>query len=73
MAEHTPDRLIPLTDWPKTHAWPPLGGLRHLVFHAATNGFDRVIRRAGKRILISERAFGEWIEGQNPPAPAGKR
>lgn len=61
-------RLIPLTEWPSHHAWPPLGGLRHLVFNAATNGFAPCIRKVGKRILISEVDFFEWIESQNAKA-----
>jgi hypothetical protein len=55
-------RLIPLTDWPKYHPWPPLGGLRHLVFYSKANGFDKVLRRAGRRVLIDEEAFFKWIE-----------
>lgn len=58
-------RLIPLTDWPKHHPWPPLGGLRHLVFYAKTNGFDQVIRRVSRRVLIDEAAFFRWIEQNN--------
>lgn len=58
-------RLVPLTHWNRHHEWPPLGGLRHLVFHAKTNGFDKVIRRVGKKILISEPAFFQWVEEQN--------
>jgi hypothetical protein len=58
-------KYIPLTDWPKHHPWPPIGGLRHLVFHAKTNGFDTVIRRAGRRILINESAFYQWLDKQN--------
>ncbi len=57
-------RLIALTDWSKYHAWPPLGGLRHLVFHAKQNGFYNVIRRVNKRILIDECAFFDWIDQQ---------
>jgi len=57
--------LIPLTEWSKLHPWPPIGGLRHLVFHAKENGFDSVIRRVGRRVLIDEQAFFEWIEAQN--------
>lgn len=69
-------KLIPLADWPKFHAWPPLGGLRHLVFFAKTNGFDRVIRRAGRRILIDEQAFFDWVEQKSeeqglPPREVG--
>ena len=65
--ENTPatPRLIPLSKWPEHHAWPPLGGLRHLVFHEHTNGFHKVIRRVGKRILIDESAFFAWVEKQN--------
>jgi len=58
-------RLIPLVDWPKHHAWPPLGGLRHLVFHADKNGFNKVIKRASKRVLIDEEAFFKWVEANN--------
>ncbi len=39
-AQHTPPRLIPLTKWNEHHPWPPIGGLRHLVFHEKSNGFD---------------------------------
>ncbi len=56
-------RLFPATKWP--HPWPPLGGLRHLIFHAKTNGFDQVIRRVGRRILIDEAAFFRWVEQNN--------
>ena len=57
-------RLIPLTRWPDHHPWPPLGGLRHLVFHARSNGFDAVIRRVGRRVLIDEAEFFRWVEQQ---------
>jgi hypothetical protein len=67
MAENiaTETKLIPLTDWPKHHPWPPLGGLRHLVFHSKTNGFDQVIKRASGRVLIDEAAFFRWVEQNN--------
>ncbi len=58
-------RFIPLTEWPKHHSWPPIGGLRHLVFYAEENGFDKVIRRAGRRVLIDEQAFFQWLDEQN--------
>lgn len=60
-AAHT--RLIPLTDWNQYHAWPPIGGLRHLVFFEKTNGFNKVIRRVGRRVLIDEAAFFAWVDG----------
>ena len=66
MTDHQPTRkLTPLTEWPKHHAYPPLGGLRHLVFNAKENGFEKCIRRVGRRILIDEAAFYEWVDEQN--------
>jgi hypothetical protein len=53
-------RLIPVTAWSEYHAWPPVGGLRHLIFNASANGFDTVVRRLGGRVLIDEAAFFEW-------------
>ncbi|WP_373531541.1 hypothetical protein [Vampirovibrio sp.] len=61
-------RLIPVTKWPEYHAWPPLGGLRHLIFFEKTNGFHHCVRRVGRRVLIDEHAFFKWIEENNPPA-----
>ncbi len=55
-------RLIPASKWNDYHAWPPMGGLRHLIFNAKQNGFDRVVRRVGRRVLIDEGAFFEWVE-----------
>lgn len=61
-------KLIPLTEWSKYYPWPPLGGLRHLVFHSATNGFDKVVRRINRRVLIDEGAWHEWVSKMNPKA-----
>lgn len=57
-------KLIPVTAWPACHPWPPIGGLRHLIFHSGANGFDRVVRRVGGRVLIDEAAFFEWANKQ---------
>ena len=66
--ESSRGRLIPLTEWGQHYPWPPIGGLRHLVFHADRNGFDKVVKRAGRRVLIDENAFFEWVEEQNGAA-----
>ena len=57
-------KLIPVVRWNLVHEWPPIGGLRHLIFHAQTNGFTHAIRRVGRRVLIDETAFFEWVEKQ---------
>jgi hypothetical protein len=57
-------RVIPVTEWNQYHAWPPVGGLRHLIFYAKSNGFDTVVKRCGGRVLIDEPAFFEWLDRQ---------
>ncbi len=59
-----PRRLIPITKWNSFHAWPPVGGLRHLVFYAKTNGFDSCLVRVGRRVLIDEARFFQWVDAQ---------
>lgn len=66
-------RLIPLTKWNEFHPYPALGGLRHLVFFAKENGFDTVVRRIGRRILLDEAAFFEWVERTNKCEPRDGR
>ncbi len=58
-------RLIPVPRWSDHHDWPPIGGLRHLIFYSQSNGFARCIRRVGRRVLIDEAAFFEWVEAIN--------
>jgi len=62
VADQIARRLIPVTDWNRFHAWPPQGGLRHLIFYAKSNGFDRVVRKIGRRVLIDEKAFFQWAD-----------
>lgn len=67
----TKTRLIPLTAWNKYHTWPPIGGLRHLVFHSKVNGFDAVIKRVSGRVLVDEAAFFLWVEKNDAEAKGG--
>ena len=53
-------RLIPVSRWNEFHPWPPIGGLRYMIFNADRNGFNTVVRRCGRRVLIDERAFFKW-------------
>lgn len=63
----TDTRLIPVPDWNKYHPWPPIGGLRHLIFFAETNGFKTAFKRAGRRVLVDEAEFFRCVERQNAP------
>lgn len=65
-------KLIPLVDWHKFHQYPPLGQLRNLVFHAKTNGFDKVVVRASGRVLLNEDAWYDWLAERNPSFKGGQ-
>ena len=65
ISSNTQTRLIPVPNWQKYHAWPPLGGLRNLIFNKNRNGFNTVVKKVGKRVLIDENAFFEWVARQN--------
>ena len=58
-------RLIPLTKWSEHHDWPPQGGLRHLAFHAKTKGCEDVFVRCGRKVLVNEEKFFEFVEREN--------
>jgi hypothetical protein len=58
-------KLIPVTKWNKHHSWPPIGGLRYLIFHAEENGFSSCLRRVGRTVLIDETRFFEWVDQLN--------
>jgi len=55
-------RLIQASKWNEYHSWPPLGGLRHLIHHKDTNGFNKVVKKVGKCVLIDEEAFFKWVD-----------
>lgn len=57
-------RYIPVPEWPNYHPYPTIAGLRNFINKKDTNGFDKVVKRVGKRVLIDEAAFFEWIENQ---------
>ncbi len=59
------NRLIPVPQWNDYHPWPPIGGLRHLIFHEKTNGFKSAFKRVGGRVLVDESEFFVCVERQN--------
>lgn len=61
-------RLIPVPKWNDYHIWPPIGGLRHLIFHEKTNGFSDCLVRVGRRVLIDEDKFFEWASKDDKQA-----
>jgi len=63
--EHFAKRLLTVRGFAEQHPWATEGGLRHLIFGAATNGAGSWIRRIGRRVLIDEAAFFAWVETRN--------
>ena len=57
--------LIPLSKWNEYFAFPTVKAIRQYVFYKDINGFDKVIRRVGKRIYIKVSEFQKWIENNN--------
>jgi len=62
MEPSSTSRLIPVPKWNEYHPWPPLGGLRHLIFHAPLNGFDTVLRRVGTVVHRRRRRLPAQID-----------
>ncbi len=63
--EHVVPRLFTVKEWVRVHGTPAEGGLRRLIFSASQNGFDKCVRRIGRRVLIHEDEFFKWIERTN--------
>ncbi|ADO00837.1 MAG: hypothetical protein ACD_55C00094G0007 [uncultured bacterium] len=38
------------------------GALRSLIFHRESNGFAPAVLKLGKKVVLSETAFIEWVE-----------
>ncbi len=67
------NRYIPVPEWNDHHPWPSQGGLRWLIFNKHKNGFDTVVRKVGRRVLISEEAFFDWIEAHGQSSDIAPR
>ncbi|MCU7870735.1 MAG: hypothetical protein KZQ98_19770 [Candidatus Thiodiazotropha sp. (ex Lucinoma borealis)] len=65
ISEVLTNRLIPVKKWNDHFEWPPIGGLRHIIFHADTNGFSPAIKRVGRRVLIDHEKFWKIVDEQN--------
>jgi len=39
--------------------------LRYYIFHSDKNGFDKVLKRIGSKVLINAEAFDKWLDENN--------
>lgn len=58
------ERFYTIKEFCKKHSWPTEHSIRWMMFNAEQNGFDKVVRRVGRRILIKEEEFYKWLEGK---------
>lgn len=58
-------RLLTVRQFSTCHPAFPEGGLRYLIFNGARTGFDKCIKRVGRKVLLDEQEFFLWIEKQN--------
>jgi hypothetical protein len=54
-----------LTKFVDIHPWPPIGGLRHIAFFRASNGFARAFVRVWRTLLVDEAMFFQVIAEKN--------
>lgn len=47
------------------YPWLTLGGVRHFLFFSKQNGLHTAIKRMGRKVLIDEDRFFNWIEEHN--------
>lgn len=57
--------ILTVKQFSEKHSAFPIGGLRHLIFHEHENGFHKCVKRVGRRVLIDEQAFFEWVTEQS--------
>ncbi|MEZ5902616.1 MAG: hypothetical protein R3D88_04810 [Alphaproteobacteria bacterium] len=57
-------QLMTVRQFSEKHKAFPQSSLRHLIFYSHKNGFNKVIVRIGRRILLDEHMFFEWIDSK---------
>lgn len=60
-----PPRFIPLTKWPQYHVWPTISEFRQLIAKSEALGLDKAIKRVGRKFLIHESEFLDWVNRQS--------
>jgi hypothetical protein len=58
-------RLLTVAQFVEEHNFLSHGGARYLIFNSKTNGLEKAIKRIGRKILIDEQKFFEWVNEQN--------
>ena len=64
----SPRKLLTVRQWTKKHEAFSEGGTRYYIFNAESNGLmaSGALIRLGRRVLIDEEKFFQWIDDQQP-------
>lgn len=64
--EHEEDkkRLIPLVKWNDFHPFPTVSQLRWYRYNGHKNGFNKCLRKMGRRLFIVEDELFKWVDEQ---------
>jgi hypothetical protein len=65
--------LLTVKDFCNKHKYPTISAMRYLIFNAEKTGFSKCIRHLGRRVLISEEKWFEYIEEINQPRVGGNK
>jgi hypothetical protein len=57
-------RILTVPQFCQRHPAFTPGGIRWLLFHRTTNGLDHAVVRLGRRILLDEDKFFQWLDRQ---------
>lgn len=67
-----PARLLTVSQFVEKHSWATKGGLRGLLFNRKKNGLDVAVVRLGRRLLLDEEQFFQWLESRGREAGNGR-
>jgi len=62
-----PRSFLTMNQWLEKYKAIPKGGIRHLIFVNKDNFNSRVVKKIGRKILLDEEAFLEFIN-EHPKA-----
>jgi hypothetical protein len=57
--------LLTVRQCAEKHGFITERGLRNWIFFAQTNGFEDALLRVGRKVLIDETRFFQWLNAQN--------
>lgn len=61
MSSSIEKKYLTVTQLAERHPAFSASAIRHLIFDSRLNGFDSVIYRVGRKLVLEETAFEKWV------------